>query len=246
MTGEPTLFRLRVRYVKQGRLRYLGHLEVAHTIERVVRRAGLPYAVTQGFKPHMRVAFSSALPVGTASLGEWYDLVLTDYVPVRDALPALQVATPPDLQPVEASYVDMRAPALTAWLTHATYRVALWLTDGYDLPVVATAAARALDELRATGSIPYLRGTKRKQLDLTRTLEGARVAIEVDHLALELDTYMDNDGALRPEILLAALDARIATAADPTSEAAEIVSGAIDYRVFRRIEVTRVSQSPDA
>ena len=58
LTDNPTLFRLRVRYGKRDRLKYLGHLEVIHTIERIVRRAGLPYAVTQGFSPHMRVGFS--------------------------------------------------------------------------------------------------------------------------------------------------------------------------------------------
>lgn len=66
LTDNPSLFRLRVRYGKRDRLKYLGHLEVIHTIERIVRRAGLPYAVTQGFSPHMRVGFSSALPVGSA------------------------------------------------------------------------------------------------------------------------------------------------------------------------------------
>ena len=47
LTDNPSLFRLRVRYGKRDRLKYLGHLEVIHTIERIVRRAGLPYAVTQ-------------------------------------------------------------------------------------------------------------------------------------------------------------------------------------------------------
>ena len=45
LTDNPSLFRLRVRYGKRDRLKYLGHLEVIHTIERIVRRAGLPYAV---------------------------------------------------------------------------------------------------------------------------------------------------------------------------------------------------------
>ena len=44
LTDNPSLFRLRVRYGKRDRLKYLGHLEVIHTIERIVRRAGLPYA----------------------------------------------------------------------------------------------------------------------------------------------------------------------------------------------------------
>ena len=41
LTDNPSLFRLRVRYGKRDRLKYLGHLEVIHTIERIVRRAGL-------------------------------------------------------------------------------------------------------------------------------------------------------------------------------------------------------------
>ena len=35
--SEPTLFRLRVAYPKLGRLKYLGHLELIHTVEQVVR-----------------------------------------------------------------------------------------------------------------------------------------------------------------------------------------------------------------
>ena len=85
LTDIPTLFRLRVRYGKRDRLKYLGHLEVIHTIERIVRRAGLPYAVTQGFSPHMRVGFSSALPVGTSSTCEWYDLFMTEFVALDEA-----------------------------------------------------------------------------------------------------------------------------------------------------------------
>ncbi len=68
--NAQALFRLRVRYIKQGRLAYLGHLEVLQTIERIVRRAGLPFAVTQGFSPHMRLGVTSALPVGTSSICE--------------------------------------------------------------------------------------------------------------------------------------------------------------------------------
>ena len=86
LTDNPTLFRLRVRYGKRDRLKYLGHLELIHTIERIVRRAGLPYAVTQGFSPHMRVGFSSALPVGTSSTCEWYDLFMTEFVALDEPL----------------------------------------------------------------------------------------------------------------------------------------------------------------
>ena len=117
LTDNPSLFRLRVRYGKRDRLKYLGHLEVIHTIERIVRRAGLPYAVTQGFSPHMRVGFSSALPVGTSSTCEWYDLFMTEFVALDEAFGRLAAASPADLAPIEAAYIDVRTPALTAQLT---------------------------------------------------------------------------------------------------------------------------------
>lgn len=127
LTDNPSLFRLRVRYGKRDRLKYLGHLEVIHTIERIVRRAGLPYAVTQGFSPHMRVGFSSALPVGTSSTCEWYDLFMTEFVALDEAFGRLAAASPADLAPIEAAYIDVRTPALTAQLTRLSYRIDLHL-----------------------------------------------------------------------------------------------------------------------
>ena len=72
--ADPRLFRLRVRYAKSGRLALLSHLEVVRALERAVRRARLPFAVTNGFSPHMRIAFGAALPVGVGGSDEFFDL----------------------------------------------------------------------------------------------------------------------------------------------------------------------------
>ena len=79
-------FRLRVCFAKRGRAAYLSHLEVAHALERAVRRAGLPYAITQGFSPHMKIAFGAALPVGIGGERELFDVYLTSYIPPEEAL----------------------------------------------------------------------------------------------------------------------------------------------------------------
>ncbi|OUN88923.1 TIGR03936 family radical SAM-associated protein [[Collinsella] massiliensis] len=239
---EQLLFRLRVRYVKQGRLRYLGHLEVLHTIERVVRRAGLPYAVTQGFSPHMRAGFSAALPVGTASSCEWFDVFLTELVPVADALERLRAAAPADLAPQEAGYVDVRADALTAFITCAEYRVELFPRCDAAGEAPAPDAARmeaALAVVAARGQIPYQRGKKQKVLDLTRTLDAYAVRALGDGVfALDLSTRMDNEGALRPEILLAALDAELrGTPGDPI-----VSTGIQNLTLFDHYDVTRTAQ----
>ena len=233
---EQLLFRLRVRYVKLGRLRYLGHLEVLHTIERIVRRARLPYAVTQGYSPHMRAGFSSALPVGTSSTCEWFDIFLTELVPVPDALASLRATAPADLAPQEAGYVDVRADALTAYITRADYRIGLF---GAAPEVTRERLHDALAAVSAEGKIPYARGKKEKVLDLDKTLLGYEVkAGEDEAFVLDLSTRMDNEGALRPEILIAAIDAVLRGEPD-----ARIVSTGIQQlTMFDHYEVKRTDQ----
>ena len=110
---DPNLFRLRVEYCKQGRLALLSHLEIARALERAVRRADLPFAVSQGFSPHMKIAFGSALPVGVGSTCEIFDLQMTRYVAPEKALAALQAASVPDLMPYDCRYIGPRDAAAT-------------------------------------------------------------------------------------------------------------------------------------
>ena len=49
--APPTVQRIRVRFAKRGRLRFLSHRDVARSVERAVRRAGIPVAHSHGFSP---------------------------------------------------------------------------------------------------------------------------------------------------------------------------------------------------
>ena len=78
---KASLSRLRVEYGKDERLAYLGHLEVIATVERCIRRAGLPFSIGNGFARRMRIQFSQALPVGASSaLEAWLDRSAWDVV----------------------------------------------------------------------------------------------------------------------------------------------------------------------
>ena len=240
MDGEPVRFRLRVRYRKTGRLAYLGHLEVMQTIERAIRRAGLPYAVTQGFSPRMKAGYSSALPVGTSSTCEWYDVFLTELVPADEALARLQSASPSDLLPDRVGYIDVHAPALTAQITRVAYRILLFPAGA---PLARGRVEEELAAVRDLGQIPYLRGRKRKVLEVGRLLVGCAVEEAPEGagvLALALDTRTTNDGALRPEILLTALDRRLSGAG--ADEGPIESTGQPVYRSFARVQIERTGQ----
>ena len=197
-------FRLRVRYGKVGRLRWLSHLEVAHALERSVRRAALPYAVTQGFSPHMKVAFGPALPVGTAGESEYYDLWLTRYTRAEELLQLLANATPGDLSPVHAAFVADAEKSLTAALTIAEYVVQV---EGRESSAEQVHAA--VMRLVASGPFEVAHKGKVKVFDLARSLpKETRVTQSADGSNIELTVRMGPEGSLRPEALVrAALEA---------------------------------------
>ena len=120
--AEDRVFKLRVRYAKSGRLAMLSHLELARALERVIRRAGLPYAVSSGFSPHMKIAFGAALPVGVGSTCEVFDVALTSYVAPEKALAKLQRMAPDDLMPYDAHYLEAGAPAASVAFPVSVYR----------------------------------------------------------------------------------------------------------------------------
>ena len=128
MSEPQQIFRLRLTFAKQGRLAMLSHLEVARALERTVRRAGLPYAVSQGFSPHMLIAFGAALPVGVGGTHEIADVRLTHYVSADKALSALQEASVADLMVKDCRYIEPKAAAASVAFPVSTYRALLSCT----------------------------------------------------------------------------------------------------------------------
>lgn len=177
-------FRLRVSYSKSGRLCMLSHLEICRALERNVRRAGLPYAVSQGFSPHMKIAFGAALPVGVGSTCEIFDVALTDYVAPERALEALKAASPECLQPHEARYIQKSDPAASVALPVSTYRATF---DG-------DASRCVIPE-----TITVVRKKKEKVLTCADFIVGAPKA-EGDELVFTL--CAKPTGSLRPDLLM--------------------------------------------
>jgi radical SAM-linked protein len=193
-----TTYRLRITYGKTGRLRFLSHLEVVHACERAVRRAGLEYAVSQGFNPRMKIAFGPALPVGTAGNAEAYDVWLTRYVAPAEALSMLQDATPEGLAPGTARYVGEKEGSLASVMTLADYEISV---EG---PGVGPGSlAEALSDVMASGSLETEHKGKVKVYDLAICLpEGTRVREESGRSVVSLTVRMGASGSLRPEALL--------------------------------------------
>ncbi|MRR11161.1 DUF2344 domain-containing protein [bacterium] len=205
-------FHLRVLFPKAGRLRYLSHLEVARACERAARRAGLPYAVSAGFTPRMRIAFGPALPVGTAGEREYYDLVLTRFVPPAEACRALAASSVSELAPTQCAYVSGREKSLAAALTIALYDVTL---EG---GIPHEELERSLAALVKAGTLGVEHKGKQKVFDLADALpKEPEVTSHEDRPVVRLAVRMSDRGSLRPEVLIAsALGRQVRTAVTRT------------------------------
>ena len=75
--------KLRIRFEKTGPVRFVGHLDFMRTMQKSVRRSGLPAVYTKGFSPHMLMSFAVPLGVGEETTGDYLDLE----VALRDPFP---------------------------------------------------------------------------------------------------------------------------------------------------------------
>jgi radical SAM-linked protein len=101
--APPTVQRVRLKFAKRGRLRFLSHRDVARSFERAVRRAGVPVAHSHGFSPHPRLSWIGAAPTGTASEAEYVEIGLTRSVDPAELAAALNAALPDGLDVLAAA-----------------------------------------------------------------------------------------------------------------------------------------------
>ena len=115
--------RMQAVFEKTERVRHIGHLDIQRAVQRGLRRSGLPVAYSNGFNPHILVAFASALSTGACGKREIMDVTMAGEVSETEFLEKMNRAMPPEMQLSEARQVDDRHPALTAGLRAAMYEI---------------------------------------------------------------------------------------------------------------------------
>jgi radical SAM family uncharacterized protein/radical SAM-linked protein len=150
---EPTPeMRLRFRVGRTGDARLLSHLEMADAWIRSLRRAKAPVSYSRGFHAHARVNFSSALPVGEESTGEYMDIVLDTKVDPRALFEALRATVPPGLLVLGVGEVEVHAAGLMGDIRGADYTLFS--------PMPRAELQAAVAKVLAAETIPLVRDAK--------------------------------------------------------------------------------------
>lgn len=167
--APPTVQRVRLRFAKRGRLRFLSHRDVARSFERAVRRAGVPVSHSHGFSPHPRLSWVGAAPTGAASEAEYVEMGLTREVDPALLCAAMDRALPDGLDVLEV--VVAVPPALAERIDAGRWRLEVRGLPRADVE-------RAVATLLARDSVVVTRVTPsgRKEIDVRAAL--ARLTVE--------------------------------------------------------------------
>jgi radical SAM-linked protein len=208
--------RVRIRFVKLGKIRWTSHRDVARMWERAFRRVQLPVAYSAGYSPRPKVSFGLALPTGHESMAEYLDVELVEE-PDLDVsiLPGrLSAALPVGVDVTAAERINPGTPSLQEVVTSCTWCWAAAPRGGADPLGSEELAARVAGVLDASSVV------------VTRTRKGEELTddIRAGILSLQLLGPVGADPAhgswleaelvchprvLRPAEVLAALDASL-------------------------------------
>lgn len=112
---------LRCEYHVNADLRFLSNLDMMHLMERALRRAKIPYALSEGFNPHLKLSLGTVLPVGLWGEREYFDLELKNPMPPEEFMQGLNESLPPSMGLNQVRIIDKNSPALMKIINSATY-----------------------------------------------------------------------------------------------------------------------------
>lgn len=113
--------RMRAEYTLGSELRFLANLDTMHMMERALRRARLPFALSEGFNPHIRLSMGTVLPVGLWGLKEYFDLELDQDIEPERLQSDLNRVLPVGVEIKQAAIIPADTPSLMKIINCANY-----------------------------------------------------------------------------------------------------------------------------
>lgn len=191
-----------MQFQKGDTIRHLGLLDLQRTMQRALRRSGLPIAYSNGFNPHIVMSFASALSSGVPGDAELLDVSLHGETTEEACMEAMNHVLPPTLHVSRVRLVDDRFPKVSAALRQAEYRITLFGEDTLKI-------AEAVPNFLAQDEIMALRKTKRAEtmvnirpmihlLEAQTDADGKKVVLTARVSFVEAAT-------LKPDLLISSL-----------------------------------------
>ena len=209
---------VRLKFIKQGSLQYISHLDLQRTFNRVIARACIPVWYTKGFNPHVKLVFSTPLSVGAQSKCEYLDIRIDREMSCEELKSRLNAELTEELFIVDA-YLPENDFSEIAW---SSYELQIF-TDG-----ATNELAKKSQQLLTASPLMMTKRTKSgdKEIDIIPMINTVDVSFDENTGALNILCIISASSTeyLNPEMLVTALKNNIGIlSGDPTKEYYTIV-----------------------
>jgi radical SAM-linked protein len=132
--GSVLKVRYLTKFTKEENIKFISHLDVLKTIQKNIRRAGLPIEFSQGFNPHMNTSIAQPLSVGVYSNGEYMDMVLITEMDEKEIVDKLNKTAPSGIKYISALAIpykegEKKVPQAMALIDAARYTIKVKYSD---------------------------------------------------------------------------------------------------------------------
>lgn len=192
--------KLRIKYAKTGRLKFIGHLDVMRYFQKAIRRAGLDVAYSQGFNPHQLITFAAPLGLGVTSEGEYFDGEFHSATTTEDMVNRLNAVMAEDMRVLDVRLLPDKAKTAMAVVSASDYLVSV--RSGYYMAEIDRLFGRFQDFLEQK-QIEIIKKTKKSE-----QLTDIRGMVLEAHISAAQSFYMKlatgSIANLKPELVMEA------------------------------------------
>ena len=121
--------KIRIKFRKQGPVRFIGHLDVMRYFQKVMRRAEIDIRYSEGFSPHQIMSFASPLSVGLTSNGEYMDIEVNSAGTSAEMVKRLNAVNVEGIEVVSCRLLPDSAKNAMSQVAAADYRI--WIKEEY-------------------------------------------------------------------------------------------------------------------
>ena len=191
---------IRLKFYKRGSLAYIAHLDLVRTVTKVLVRAGIPVRYSEGFNPHPKLSFATAMSIGLESDCEFLDIRMAKTVDAEALRLAFNASLTEELQATEAYVPETKFTDIV----YSSYRMTL-VTEGADEAL----AARCHEALNESPLTVFKRSKSGdKDTDISASIKEASCRFENGALVIDAVLTADSAGFLNPEYLITHLKTR--------------------------------------
>lgn len=196
------VMKVRVKFSKQGYIKYVGHLDTMRMFQRAIKVAKLPIAYSKGFSPHSLVYFALPLAVGVTSEGEYMELVMEREISPLQVKEQLEKVLPEGIKILQVYEIEETKDSLMSLVEAADYVLQLHLEEHPEI-----IGEQLIDKINKSETLMVMKKGKKgiSAVDIKPLILEAELIKNSEPIEIALKVYAGSSKNLNPELLVKAL-----------------------------------------